>query len=145
MENSKSYEIYLFVLLFVILFILEIIACDLSYENYGWSQQLIFNFSLVFNLIPAILYILKKKEMAICSLLLIASIIIPKQFILANDLSRLREEVANIANYSYRMKLTTGKFPIGINDYKFKYEDLKDRIDYTNYKDKDDFEVWYYV
>ena len=64
---------------------------------------------------------------------------------LANDLSQLREETANIANYAYRMKLSTGKFPVDIKGYKFKYENLKDRIDYDNLKNGDDFQIWFCV
>ena len=145
MVNSKSYEIFLFTALAIILICLEIIACELSYENYGWLMQGICYLFLLTNIIPIILYIFKKKIAALILLLLIAVITIPDEFILAYDLIKLREESANITNYAYRAKLKTGKFPDDIKAYKFKFEGLKDRIKYTKYKDKDDFDVWFCV
>lgn len=99
---------------------------------------------ILLNLIPIILYLFKKKIIAILLVIILGIYIIPRQFLLTYELLNLKEEAANMVNYSYRYKLSTGKFPENINNYIFTHKKLKDKIKYTKYKD-DTFMVEYFV
>jgi len=145
MKTITNIEPYLFALLTSLLILLEVIASELSYENYGWISPLIIYAIIVLNIIPIILFVFSKKILATILIIIIGLIIIPDEFILTYDLLKLKEEAANIVNYSYRIKISTGKFPNDISSYNFTHEELKEKIKYTKYKDEENFMVWYFV
>lgn len=140
----KSCSILSFILLLSLLISLEIYAIHLSYENYGWWMPVyLFGLTLL-NIIPILFFIFRKRLVANILSILLGLLIIPNQFILQNKYLQLKEEAANITNFVYQKKMETGNFPENIKNYKYRFPELVNQIQYSK-DNNNEFIVLYSV
>jgi len=145
-KNILSSPNLYFGILTIILVGLELFAANLAYANYGWSKSAILYIITYFNIVPIILFYLKKRFFGLILLLGLGAFIIPNQLILTEKLTLLKEEAGNIVNFVYLKKQENGSFPENIEDYQFVYPELREHIDYRKYEHSpNDFQVLYYV
>ena len=128
--NSLSFVI--FIILTIVLILLEIIASKMAFENFGEVTSGLYTFLIFLNIIPILLFLFNFKKTALVILVLIGIIIVPENLRLNNKLINLKEESSNIILFAYQNKIKNGYFPKNLNEYKFKYPELKEHIDYTH-------------
>lgn len=146
MINKKKIEIHtvIFFAITIILFLLELWASDLAYENYGWAESGLLYLISFCNIIPILLFLFKKPRIAFFTLIVLGLIIIPKQLILTQKYILEKEEGANIANHIYQQKILTGRFPENLDNYTFMFPNLKNDFSY-NKESEDDFIILFSV
>lgn len=142
---KKGDSTIIFWILLFILIILETLSALLSYETIGEVTANLYFLIIFLNVIPILLFLYKRKFLAILICILIALIYVPEQIQLTNKLIKLKEEGANIVNYIYNYKIKNNEFPEDISEYVYKYTDLKKHFSYTYKANKDDFSVYFYV
>jgi hypothetical protein len=153
-KHLNSLSSAIFVALTIVLILLEIIASKMAFENFGEITSGFYTILIFANILPILLFIFNFKKSALIILILIGIIIVPENLTLNNKLLKLKEECSNIILFAYQNKINNGSFPENLNEYKFKYPELKEHIYYTpefiNHSDdqeyiKDHFGLIYHV
>lgn len=134
----------LFITLFVILGILEILSVIVSYFNYSIGFSGLLGHIVFLNFIPLVFFIIRKLKLAFFSTLIIALLVIPYQIFLTYQLIIIKEESSNIVAYIYRYKLENGEFPETLEGYEFQYPQLKENIQHYG-SSGNDFQLRYHV
>ncbi|RFN59489.1 hypothetical protein DZ858_05360 [Marixanthomonas ophiurae] len=110
---------------------IEIIASKMAFQNFGEVTSGFYKILIFTNILPILLFLFNFKKTALITLILIGLIIVPENLTLNNRLVKLKEESSNIILFAYQNKINNGSFPKNINEYKFKYPELKEHINYT--------------
>ena len=143
-SHLKGFSTVLFIVLVFCILFLELIAAKLSYENYSWVQPALMYFLMVLNIIPIALYIFDKKRIALVLLILLGTLIVPRQFITANKRMELQKESSCIINYIYHQKIENEAFPKSLEGYGFTNKKLEKHFRYVLLS-KENFSLSYYV
>lgn len=129
---------------FIVLFILEIIACYYAYYTLGEVKQMFLYFILFLNIIPIILFFFKLKTPSLIVGGIIALLLIPNQVLLLSKWSYLKKESLEIHAYICQYKKLNDKFPDDIKAYEFKNKKLAKHFFYDK-KDVDNFGLQYHI
>ncbi|WP_303316425.1 hypothetical protein Q4Q34_06360 [Flavivirga abyssicola] len=141
--KNKNSLVIIFICFLSILITLEILSALFAYETIGEVTSGFYVLMIFLNIIPILLFILKRKLLSFFITIIIGAILIPGQILLGHKLFLLKNESASVVNYIYKYKIRNGKYPVDISEYRYKYPELRNHITY-NFKDTD-FSVYYYV
>lgn len=102
----------------IVVVALEVVSARLAYETLGAGASTLYGLATAINL-PFILLAFRRRLLAIAGIVLLALVIVPYQFVLAERLWRVQTEAARIVAYAYETRVSASAYPTSLADYSF--------------------------
>jgi hypothetical protein len=123
---------FCFLALLAMLIGLEGFCADLAFDTLGEVTSSMLIAAATCNLLPAILFAMRLRGLAVAVALLIALAVIPYQLVLDGKLRKLEQESSEIIAWAYGERVRTGRFPGDLATYRFRAPQLK--AHFTDYR-----------
>lgn len=125
--TSKRTELILFLLLALVLVALELVSAILAYETIGAIASTLYFLAIGINIVFFVLAV-RSRAAAAAGMIVLALVIVPYQFTLAQRLMRVQAEAARVVGYIYEYKLGRGDFPTSLVEYAPRDAEMKTYI-----------------